>query len=189
MKPSFLKVFFWATLLACLLINCKKSNDIIVESYNTEKEWIHINGGIYKNETINMISADGSVNIGKLNWSSVDTFNIGQTKYTEIPFYFSILTESKSSNKVSGENVYFSLVIRTMNGLTEAAIKITQRNVKVQNAATEILGTIEFYSNLEGVQLNIWFIDDTGKIMTMNKQNQNKIAGYSIKAKTSLTEY
>jgi len=188
MKPSFLKVFFVITLSAFLLVNCKKSNDIISESYITQKEWIHENGGIYKNETITMTSNDGSVNTGKLNWSSVDTFNIGQTKYTEIPFYFPTLSVRKNSNNVFVENVSFSLVIRTVNGITEAAVKITQRNVKVKNVNTEKLGSIEYYSNLEGEQLNIWFINHTGKIMTMRKQNQNKIASFSTTAKTSLSD-
>lgn len=187
MKPNFLKILFGVLLSSSLLVYCKKSSDIIAESYTTEKEWIHANGGIYKNETLTMKSTDGSIKIGSLNWSSVNTFKIGQAIYTEIPFNFPTISVSRRTNNALGENVSFSLMIRTVNGKTEAAVKFTQRNVMIKNATTEKLGTIECYSTLEGVQLNMWFTDDAGKLMKMRKQNQSNITANSIAAKTSLS--
>lgn len=187
LRTNSLKIFFSILLSCCLLVYCKKSSDVISDSYTTEKEWLHSNGGVYKNGTLAVKSNDGNIKIGSLNWSSVHTFSNGQAIYTEIPFNFPTTSISLRTNNSFGENVSFSLMIRTICGKIEAAVKFTQRNVMIKNTNTEKFGTIECYSSLEGLQLNMWFTDNKGKLMTMRKQNLSNITSNSTAQKTPLS--
>lgn len=183
MRINYLKTMFGIVSLAFLLIYCKKSSDSKAETYTTERQWIHENGGIYKNETLMMKSIDGSSKTASLNWSAVRIFKIGETNYTEIPFSFPGGRSSTQLSGISDNDVSFSLMIRTFRGKTEAAIKFSQRNVKIINANAEKSGIIEGYSTLEGAQLNMWFTDDAGKLMTMRKQSSTVVKTNDTKTK------
>lgn len=170
MRTNFQKTMFVVVMLANFLIYCKKSGDFKTDAYNTERQWVHKNGGIYKEETLLMKCLDGSFKTATLNWSAVRTFKIDEVYYTEIPFSFTD-RDPFQINGTSDNDVAFSFMIRTYDGKTEAAIKFTQHNVKLNNLDKGKRGSIEGYCTLDGIQINMWFTDESGRLMTMQKQN------------------
>jgi len=195
-KSKTLITFLCFIIFISLFTNCRKNVDINAGNFSTEKEWIHTNGGIYKDETLAIKSNDGTIKVASLDWVSLSTFKIGEVTYTEIPFNFHenmILSNADYASNTNrtlnvNENVSFSLLIRNINGKIEAAVKFTQRNVILKNASNEKLGTIEGYSNLEGLPLNIWFTDGMGKLSTMSKQIKSNISTNGIKVNSAFED-
>jgi hypothetical protein len=185
MRKIFTKKMLWVVPLALFFTACKKNSVDEKDMYIAEKNWIHQNGGIYKDENLYLKLQDGSLKKATLNWSQVNRFKLGQVNYTEIPFSFKgDDSNSKYQLLESGNDhdVSFSLMIRTVDNKTEAAIKRSHNNAKLKSKNGEISGTLETYSKLDGTWINTWFRDrKTGGLMKRTGQAiKNEIKTSSV---------
>jgi putative chitinase len=161
----------WVVPIFFLVASCKKTDrKESVDLFRIERQWVLQNGGIYKTGTLQVQSPDGTNRkIVSLDWSQAKRFYINNVRYTEIPF-----TSSNSGNngRVQGFDdndpveVTFSFIMRQVSQYTEAAIKYTIRNAKLNKGSIRKEGTIESYAKLDGTWVNSWFIEDsTGSLM------------------------
>ncbi len=162
MKRSLLKAISWVAFLAIFLGSCKKNSEDEMTKSSFEKKWIHQNGGSYKSENLYLKLEDESLQKASLNWSRVNRFSIGKVNYTEIPFSF------KESNN---QDVSFSFMIRTIDSVTEGAIKYMQKNLQLKGKKGDRNGTIETFNRLDGTWINTWFSDAvTGTVVQQGQQ-------------------
>ena len=73
MKPKFKSLCFIVVAAFIVVYACNKK-DVQLHSpdeYKTEKNWIHLHGGTYSNETITIQTKSGAMITGSLNWEQI----------------------------------------------------------------------------------------------------------------------
>ena len=79
-----------ATVLGVLFFTCKKeSNPRIIDPYSEIRNWIHINGGSYKNEVIS-VEYNRATIVGQLDWTHIKEIAYMDDGYIYVPFTFSL---------------------------------------------------------------------------------------------------
>ena len=133
MKLKNIFIFF----VALLLVACKKHDVSKVEQHTELKEWLKQNGEGYKNGVLQFKGANGEIKMGQLNWSQVKTYDIDGIVYTEVPFMFGEANkgELRSNNSDTKVDVAFYLMLRTISGQIEGAIKVVQKNLALKAIA------------------------------------------------------
>jgi hypothetical protein len=125
MKLKNIFIFF----VVLLLVACKKHDVSKVEQHTELKEWLKQNGEGYKNGVLQFKGVNGETKAGQLNWSQVKTYDIDGIVYTEVPFMFGEANkgELRSNNSDTKVDVAFYLMLRTISGQIEGAIKVVQK--------------------------------------------------------------
>lgn len=143
--------------LACLclyLLACNKHDSVTQTSESistTLQNWLHENGGIYKNGTLKFKTSDGAEKTIGLNWSKLNSYQYHDTLYYSIPF------ESWTSPN------HFNLVVRKRGTGFEGAINVTDTSAIAINGSDTLKGTIERYTSLNGTPLNGWYTGVRGQ--------------------------
>ena len=69
-----------------LLIACNKKDLVKIEDYKQFKDWLSVNGQVYKEGTLNKIGADGKIQQLNLDWANTSSYKIDGIDYTEVRF-------------------------------------------------------------------------------------------------------
>jgi hypothetical protein len=184
MKLKNIFIFF----VALLLVACKKHDVSKVEQHTELKEWLKQNGEGYKNGVLQFKGANGETKEGKLNWSQVKTYDIDGKVYTEVPFMFGEKNkgELRSNNSDTKVDVAFYLMLRTISGQIEGAIKVVQKNLALKANNETKTGTIESFRNLKNELVNIWFRESTNNNLIALKLAENQTWANAISSQNDV---
>ena len=173
-------IFFFFVVL--LLVACKKHDVSKVDQHIELKEWFKQNGEGYKNGVLQFKGVNGETKAGQLNWSQVKTYDIDGIVYTEVPFMFGEENkgELRSNNSDTKVDVAFYLMLRTISGQIEGAIKVVQQNLALKANNETKNGTIESFRNLKNELVNIWFRESTNNNLIALKLAENQIWANAI---------
>ncbi|MFT4203569.1 MAG: hypothetical protein QM610_06595 [Chitinophagaceae bacterium] len=122
------------------------------------REWLHANGGTYKNESISVLSPNKSIEKGRLDWGASTKFSYQGREYMEVPFLFSGKSMLEGNDSLAG--VSFSLVVRRDSlGSYEGAVRTTVKDNKVSDVATgdKVARTTQSYQLLNGERATFWY--------------------------------
>lgn len=171
-----------------LLVACKKHDVSKVDQHTELKEWLKQNGGSYKNGVLQFKGVNGETKAGQLNWSQVRTYQIDGTSYTEVPFAFGVENNGSLRSNTSETNVdaTFYLMLRTINGEIDGAIKVVQQNVALNANNETKTGTLESFRNLKNVLVNIWFRESTNNNLIALKLAENQTWANTISSQSDV---
>jgi murein DD-endopeptidase MepM/ murein hydrolase activator NlpD len=184
MKLKNIFIFF----VALLLVACKKHDVSKVEQHTELKEWLKQNGEGYKNGVLQFKGANGEIKMGQLNWSQVKTYDIDGIVYTEVPFMFGEENkgEFRSNNSDTKVDVAFYLMLRTISGQIEGAIKVVQQNLALKANNETKTGKIESFRNLKNELVNIWFRESAKNNLIALKLAENQTWANAISSQSEV---
>lgn len=171
-----------------LLVACKKHDVSKVEQHTELKEWLKQNGEGYKNGVLQFKGANGETKEGKLNWSQVKTYDIDGKVYTEVPFMFGEENRGalRSNNSDTKVDVAFYLMLRTISGQIEGAIKVVKQNLGLKANNETKTGTIESFRNLKNELVNIWFRESVNNNLIALKLAENQTWSNAISSQSDV---
>jgi murein DD-endopeptidase MepM/ murein hydrolase activator NlpD len=93
-----------------------------------------------------------------------------------VPFAFGVENNGSLRSNTSETNVdaTFYLMLRTINGEIDGAIKVVQQNVALNANNETKTGTLESFRNLKNVLVNIWFRESTNNNLIALKLAENQ---------------
>ena len=179
-------IFFFFVVL--LLVACKKHDVSKVDQHIELKEWFKQNGEGYKNGVLQFKGVNGETKAGQLNWSQVKTYDIDGIVYTEVPFMFGEANkgELRSNNSDTKVDVAFYLMLRTISGQIEGAIKVVQKNLALKANNETKTGTIESFRNLKNELVNIWFRESANNNLIALKLAENQTWANAISSQSDV---
>lgn len=171
------KIQLLLTLLVVLFFTCKKeSNPRIIDPYSEIRNWIHTNGGSYKNKVISVEYNKATI-AGKLNWTQVKEIAYMDDGYIYIPFTFSLhgketeILPAIHSGGVPGAS--FSLLLHVKG---EKISEIVLNNKLHSVEFLQEKATIENYYSSSGDWINSWIYrknHDPQKIVVKAPEQNN----------------
>jgi murein DD-endopeptidase MepM/ murein hydrolase activator NlpD len=184
MKLKNIFIFF----VVILLVACKKHDVSKVDQHTELKEWLKQNGEGYKNGVLQFKGVNGETKAGQLNWSQVKTYDIDGKVYTEVPFLFGEENkgELRSNNSDTKVDVAFYLMLRTISGQIEGAIKVVQQNLGLKANNETKTGTIESFRNLKNELVNIWFRESVNNNLIALKLAENQTWSNAISSQSDV---
>ena len=169
-------IYYLILISAVLLIACNKRDLVKKEDYKQFKDWLSINGQVYKEGTLNKKGADGKIKQLILDWSNTSSYKIDGIDYTEVRFVNSnsgnedLKSATNIFNNSESDDVFFSLVFRNRFGKIEGAVKWTDENSEFKQEGKDEQGSLEFYHDLNNNLINAWLFEKkTNKLMVLNK--------------------
>ncbi len=131
---------------------------------------------------------NGDTKAGQLNWSQVRTYQIDGTSYTEVPFMFGEENKGELRSNTSEANVdaTFYLMLRTINGEIDGAIKVVQQNVALKANNETKSGTLESFRNLKNELVNIWFREKANNNLVALKLAENQTWANAISSQSDV---
>lgn len=173
-------IYYLILISVVLLIACNKRDLVIKEDYKQFKDWLSINGQVYKEGTLNKIGADGKIQQLILDWSNTSSYKIDGIDYTEVRFVNNnsgnedLKSATNIFNNSESDDVFFSLVFRNRFGKIEGAVKWTDENSTFKQEGKDEQGSLEFYHDLNNNLINAWLFEKkTNKLMVLNKVINN----------------
>ena len=184
MKLKNIFIFF----VVILMVACKKHDVAKVEQHTELKEWLKQNGEGYKNGVLQFKGVNGETKAGQLNWSQVKTYDIDGIVYTEVPFMFGEANkgELRSNNSDTKVDVAFYLMLRTISGQIEGAIKVVQKSLTLKANNETKTGTIESFRNLKNELVNIWFRESANNNLIALKLAENQTWANAISSQSDV---
>lgn len=187
-------VFYWLFIAAIIMIACNKRDLVGKDEYKQFKDWLQINGQNYKDEYLYVIGPNGSKEKLMLDWSKTSKYVIEGIEYVEVPFikgsekYVNSEPITNSNNDTGTDDFVFSLVFRNRLGKIEGALKLADENANVKKDGKEVLGSLEFFYDVNSNFINAWFYEKETKqlkilknvvndITTMQTESQNIVQG------------
>ncbi|WP_438946132.1 hypothetical protein [Sediminibacterium sp.] len=184
MKFKNIFIFF----VVILLVACKKHDVSKVDQHAELKEWLKQNGEGYKNGVLLFKDANAEKKAGHLNWSQVSTYNIEGIVYTEVPFMFGEENKGELRSNTSEANVdaTFYLMLRTINGEIDGAIKVVQQSIDLKANNETKTGTLESFRNLKNELVNIWFRESANNNLIALKLAENQTWANAISSQSDI---
>lgn len=158
MKKSYCLVLLTIALLIVFLIACRRdfAGGIQKPEISAARNWLHTNGGNYRNETIEVLLQNGKRMKGKLNWDGAAIYPWQGKDYIDIPFEF----EDHSRYVQTGEDsalAKFNLVLRKNGDDFEGALRNTMYGINSESTNnTTARKVVQMYQLLDGRPANIW---------------------------------
>jgi len=123
------------------------------DRYAAVKEWLHVNGGDYKSESVRVSTSAGIVDL-KLDWDKAKTIRWRGVDFLDVPYVTKSGAVSLPADGQVGVSSFDLVVRRYSNGEHRAAIRTTTHITDANGDRN-----VQDYKMLDGRQMNVWYHD------------------------------